>query len=191
MTDSYETDRIKVLYSTFIYGLIKSGNSFLSLSESHQLHFWRRKCGNTFYAFSIFCFVTRAVAGVETRKKWKYWKDLLIGDAFLFIFSFLCFVVFIISYFSHFVKHKYKLFSKTFHTRCVIPIPAHIQTRVLFLPQLTSDYITINIITYCLYIKYHLIAISIFSYNHNYRKRYIEQTFFPPFIPRGWVKTHN
>lgn len=68
LTDSYETDRIKVLYSTFIYDLIKSGNSFLSLSESHQLHFWRESCGDTAYAFSIFCFVPRAVAGAETRK---------------------------------------------------------------------------------------------------------------------------
>ena len=69
LTDSYETDRIKVLYSTFIYGLIKSGNSFLSLSESHQLHFWRRKCGNTFYAFSIFWFVPRAFTGKVYRIK--------------------------------------------------------------------------------------------------------------------------
>lgn len=49
-------------------------------------------------------------------------------------FAFLCFVVFIITYFSHFVKHRIKLFSKTFHTHCVIPIPDHTQTRVLFLP---------------------------------------------------------
>ena len=131
LTDSYETDRIKVLYSTFIYGLIKSGNSFLSLPESHQLHFRRESCGDTAYAFSIFCFVTPYRHGGGNKEKWKYWKDLLIGDAFLF-FLFLCFVTLIISYFVTKVKHKIKLFSKTFHTQRVIFIAAHIRTLVLF-----------------------------------------------------------
>lgn len=114
LTDSYETDRIKVLYSTFIYDLIKSGNSFLSLSESHQLLFRRRKCGNTFYAFSIFCFVPHAVMGAETRKIRKYWKDLLIGDAFLFIFCFSLFRCIYYNLLFAFCQQVFQTFFKNF-----------------------------------------------------------------------------
>lgn len=97
-------------------------------------------------------------------------------------FAFLCFVVFIITYFSHFVKHRIKLFSKTFHTHCVIPIPDHTQTRVLFLP--CSLQITLQLtflLTICiqnnislLLLSFHIITIigKDTSNKHSFRPLY-------------------
>lgn len=153
LTDSYETDRIKVLYSTFILRSHKERELFFESVGVSSTPFLAWVVWGHGLRFFHILFCAPCFHGGGNKEKWKWKRTYLwVMPSYLF-FAFLCFVVFIITYFSHFVKHRIKLFSKTFHTQRDIPIPAHIQNTCSIPAFPTPDRTTINIPTNHLYIK--------------------------------------